>query len=87
MKKNFPYSTPDGYFENLRTRLSEVPAKRARINLLPYLALVASFLILLVAGNIILSRSSYSGRAADEEIIEYLIESGTTLAQLEESYY
>ena len=82
MKKQMPYSAPEGYFEGLQQRLTEIPASRRHFNLTPYLALAASFAILLAVGNFILSRSAQS--AQDEDmIIEYLIESGTTLAMLE----
>ena len=84
MKKNFPYSSPEGYLENLQYRLSEIPARRSRINFIPYLALAASFLILLAVGTMVLSRSTKSWPDEDA-IIEYLIESGTTLAQLEDA--
>ena len=86
MKKQSPYSAPDGYFESLQERLSEIPYRKRRVNLTPYLALAASFLILLLAGNLIINRSSASGDASDNEIIEYLIDSGATLAQLENIY-
>ena len=87
MKKKMPYSTPEGYFENLQTRLSEIPARRSRINLAPYHALAASFVLALLAGNYILMKSTASQPASDEEIVEYLIDSGMTLAQLEDAVY
>jgi len=83
MRKQVPYSVPDGYFDSLNTRLSSIPQQRARVNFLPYLAMAASFLILLAVGNFILQRTASSYQADDSEIIEYLIESGTTLAQVE----
>ena len=87
MKKNMPYSTPEGYFEGLQNRLAEIPARRSRINLMPYLALAASFAIALLAGNYILMKTTASQPASDEEIVEYLIDSGMTLAQLEDAVY
>lgn len=83
MRKQVPYSVPDGYFDSLRTRLSDIPERRTRVNLLPYLAMAASFLVLLAIGNFILNRTASSYQADDSEIIEYLIGSGTTLAQVE----
>ena len=82
-----PYSTPDGYFEGLQTRLVEIPAHRSRINFMPYLALAASFALAALAGNYILMKSTASQPASDEEIVEYLIDSGMTLAQLEDAVY
>ena len=83
MRKQMPYSAPEGYFDSLKSRLSEIPARRSRVNVIPYLVLAASFAILVVAGNFILSRTSSQLPASDDAIIEYLIESGTTLAQVE----
>ncbi len=85
MKKTMPYSTPEGYFDSLQGRLSEIPARRSRINLTPYLALAASFALALLAGNYILTKTAASQPASEEEIVEYLIDSGTTLAQLEDA--
>ena len=87
MKKQMPYSTPEGYFEGLQNRLAEIPARRSRINLMPYLALAASFALALLAGNYILMKTTASQPASDEEIVEYLIDSGMTLAQLEDAVY
>ena len=87
MKKQMPYSAPEGYFEGLQTRLAEIPARRSRFNVMPYLALAASFAIALLAGNYILMKTTASQPASDDEIIEYLIDSGMTLAQLEDAVY
>lgn len=108
MRKEFPYSTPEGYFDELRTRLGRIPAvvqaqeetevqiepaapqpaepRPVFARLAPYLALAASFLVAVVVGNFILSRSARQDivSSSDEEIIEYLIESGTTVSQIEE---
>ena len=84
MKYYFPYSSPEGYFESLQERLSEIPARRQRINWVPYLALAATFLILLAVGTTVLTRTTRTWPSEDE-VIEYLIESGTTLAQLEDA--
>ncbi|MBQ3820036.1 MAG: hypothetical protein II809_01065 [Bacteroidales bacterium] len=87
MSNKIPYSTPSGYFDNLQSRLSTIPARRSRINPVPYLALAVSFTLLVLIGNYILTKSTASQPASDEAIIEYLIDSGTTLAQLEEVVY
>ncbi len=50
---------------------------------MPYFALAVSFALLVMLGNFILTKSTASQPASDQEIIEYLIDSGTTLAQLE----
>lgn len=87
MNKQLPYSTPSGYFDSLKLRLSGIPSGRSRINFVPYFALAVSFALLVMLGNFILTKSTASQPASDEEIIEYLIDSGTTLAQLEDAVY
>ena len=83
MRKQVPYSVPEGYFDSLQTRLSDIPQRRTSVNWMPYLALAASFALLVAVGSFVLNRTSSSYQADDSEIIEYLIDSGTTLAQLE----
>lgn len=87
MKKTMPYSTPEGYFDSLQCRLSDIPSRKRRFNFTPYLALAASFAVALLAGNYILMKSTADQPASDEDIVEYLIDSGTTLAQLEDAVY
>lgn len=86
MKKQMPYSMPEGYLDSLQERLGQIPNRRARINLTPYFALAASILLLVVAGNFFLSRTQAVAPVSDDAIIEYIIESGTTLAQVENIY-
>ena len=86
MKKQMPYSMPEGYLDNLQERLGQIPNRRARINLAPYFALAASILLLVVAGNVVLNRTQTLAPVSDDAIIEYIIESGTTLAQVESIY-
>ncbi|MCR5071044.1 MAG: hypothetical protein K6A62_03875 [Bacteroidales bacterium] len=81
-----PYSMPEGYMDNLQERLGQIPYRRARINLTPYFALAASILILVVAGNFVLNRTKSLAPVSDDAIIEYIIESGTTLAMVEDAY-
>lgn len=87
MKTKIPYSVPDGYFASLKQQLSDIPAKKTRVNFTPYLALAASFALAALAGNYILMKTTANTPASDEEIVEYLIDSGTTLAQLEDATY
>ncbi len=89
MKKNFPYSAPDGYFGTLKQRLSTIPVteqkQKARpfgAKLVPYLALATVLAVAIVLGNLFLSGTAGHGEASEDEIVEYLINSGTTLAQL-----
>ena len=68
MNKRNDISTPEGYFENLQQRLSEIPARPARVStvrrLAPYVAVAASFLLIVMAGNFILGRTA--APAADD---------------------
>ena len=87
MSKKIEYKVPDGYFEDLRTRLSAIPAQEKQPTrfqkFAPYLALAACFAVAVVAGNLILNRTAMPA-ASEDEIIEYLIDSDITLAQIED---
>ena len=93
MKRQVPYSTPEGYFDDLRNRLAEIPqtihqsaypSSMGRV--VTAIAIAASLAVGVFAGLSISSRSN-ADRLAQEEVIEYLIESGTTLAQIENCLY
>ena len=62
MSKRNDIITPEGYFENLQNRLSEIPARPARVStvrrLTPYLAIAASFLAIVLVGNAILDKTA-----------------------------
>ena len=87
MSKKIEYKVPAGYFEDLRTRLSAIPAQEKQPTrfqkFAPYLALAACFAVAVVAGNLILNRTAMPA-ASEDEIIEYLINSDITLAQIED---
>ena len=85
MNHKIPYSVPEGYFPSMERRLLEIPARKTRMKFAPYLALAASFALAALAGNYILMKSAADRPASDEDIVEYLIDSGTTLAQLEDA--
>ena len=55
-------TTPEGYFENLQQRLSEIPARPVRVSpvhrLAPYAAIAASFLVAVLLGNSILRHTA-----------------------------
>ena len=71
MSKRNDITTPEGYFENLQMRLSEIPARQqpARVStvhrLAPYVAIAASFLVAVMLGNAIL-RTSATAPAEDD---------------------
>ena len=85
MKNKNSYSVPEGYFENLRQRLSAIPEQQPRRTvvrrLTPYLALAASFALIVAVGTAVL-RKTVPPVASEQEIIEYLIDSDMTLAQI-----
>jgi len=64
MSRKNDISTPEGYFENLQMRLSEIPARQQPAwvgtvhRLTPYLAIAASFLAVVLLGNAILNRTA-----------------------------
>ena len=62
MSKRNDITTPEGYFENLQQRLSEIPARPVRVSpvhrLAPYAAIAASFLVAVLLGNAVLRRTA-----------------------------
>ena len=87
MSKTVKYRVPEGYFEDLQTRLMQIPSaegfrrtshsgRRVR-----YLAIAASVAAGVLIGATLAQRQDAAG-ADESEIVEYLIESGTTLAQI-----
>lgn len=121
------YNVPEGYFDGLQERLMEIPARHPHTgmpgeavhSLRPYIALAASFLIILAAGTAVLRLTVKEDQPltvleriqladlmpvtspdillgmedmemhkelSKNDITDYLIESGTTLEQLEYYY-
>ena len=76
MSKRNDISTPEGYFENLQQRLSEIPASPARVSTLhrlaPYVAIAASFLVAVMLGNAILRSTAPSPASAEDETWTYV---------------
>ena len=76
MSKRNDISTPEGYFENLQQRLSEIPASPARVStvhrLAPYVAIAASFLVAVMLGNAILRRTAPSPASAEDDSWTYV---------------
>ena len=62
MSKRNDITTPEGYFENLQQRLSEIPARPVRVSpvhrLAPYAAIAASFLVAVLLGNSIVRHTA-----------------------------
>jgi len=73
MEEKIYHNVPDGYFENLKTRLSAIPQQEnvsgwGRMR--PYLALVAAFLAIVTIGTVTLTLSTRSS-ASDEYYEEF----------------
>ena len=122
MKQN-PHITPEGYFEDLKSRLNCIPQQQERVTtwqkVRPHLAMAAAFIAIVTAGTAILKSSSktpldyyddadgyeiaqlmqtsspdlfayyeeeFTEESADyteEDIINYLIDSGLTVESIE----
>ena len=76
MSRRNDISTPEGYFEGLQQRLAEIPAQPARVStvhrLAPYVAIAASFLVAVMLGNFILSRTAVPAEDDSWAYISYL---------------
>ena len=74
MSKRNDITTPEGYFENLQHRLSEIPARPLRVStghrLAPYAAIAASFLVAVMLGNAILRKTAPA--SAEDETWTYV---------------
>ena len=76
MSKRNDIITPEGYFENLQARLSEIPARPARVSpvhrLAPYVAIAASFVAVMLVGNAILGRTAAPAEDDTWTYVSYL---------------
>ena len=86
MKMKMPYSVPPTYFASLQERLGEIPRKssRPRRGFVFVLGNLAGAVFIVAATLIcseLLDRKDSAFNEADA-IVEYLIDSGTTLAQI-----
>lgn len=77
MSQRKPYSVPEGYFENLQMRLSEIPQQQDEARtpvgigrLAPYLALAACFLFVYVLGGLFIKKP-VGVEAVDYEQMRY----------------
>lgn len=77
VKKN-GISTPEGYFENLQGRLSDIPRReRGGVRLFaPWMAIAASMLLAVLIGNFILRKTAAPAEEdSDWDYISYLAQS------------
>ena len=76
MSRKNDISTPEGYFENLQMRLSEIPARPGRVStvrrLAPYAAIAASFLAIVMLGNAILGKTAAPAEDDTWTYVSYL---------------
>lgn len=89
MKKQMPYSVPEGYMQSMQQRLEAIPTRAKGPSswqkISPYLALAAVFAAAFVIGGTLLKRTVPS--SSSEEIAAYYMDSDLTLAQLEDAYF
>ena len=101
MKKQLPYSIPEGYSLDLQQRLETIPsraegpgsaaaassrkASSSWQKVSPYLALAAVFAVAFVLGSLL--RNTVPASPTSEEIAAYYIDSDLSLAQLEEAFF
>lgn len=86
-----PYSTPEGYFDNLQERLSLIPAaeRRRRVKMVAA-ATAASFaaaallIVSLRLPAVAEGRTALSEGLSDDEIVEYLIDAGSSACYFED---
>ena len=78
--RQLPYRVPQGYFEGLESRLSEIPDRRqAQLpsargffqKVAPYLAMAACFTLALVVGKFLAGRTQLEAEPASEEYSRY----------------
>ena len=98
--KEMPFTTPDGYFAQLKTRAS-VPAGREELPMWkkasPYIAIAASLVFIIAAAGFFFEKEelqkktqkeSYvlaeAGSMTEDDIIEYLISTGVEVEELEQ---
>lgn len=68
---NNPYTVPEGYFEDLKARLSDLPSRGKDIprgvwlRVRPYVALAACFAASFLIGNAVLRKTASVGLSAD----------------------
>ncbi|MCR5759942.1 MAG: hypothetical protein K6G39_06285 [Bacteroidales bacterium] len=89
MKRHLPYSTPEGYFQDLQQRLADIPGKKQATTFQkfsPYLALAAVFAVAIVVGKVIVNKTP-APTASAREVVEYLLDSDLTLSQLEDAIF
>jgi len=80
MSKKNGISTPEGYFGDLQSRLSEIPRREVPVRgirrLAPYVAYAASLLVAVMLGNLVLRKTAAEPAEDDGwTYVSYLAES------------
>lgn len=83
MSKRTDISTPEGYFDSLQSRLSEIPRQEERASsaptgirrLAPYMAFAASIAVAVMLGNAILQRTAIPAEDDGWTYLSYLSQS------------
>ena len=76
MKQN-PHITPEGYFEDLKSRLNSIPYKQEQVTtwqkVRPHLAMAAAFIAIVTAGTAILKSTNSTLQGYSDESDQYEI--------------
>lgn len=70
--KDNPYSAPEGYFDSFRDKMAgRMPAEETSLwkRTVPYLAMAASFALLLTAGSLVLNKMTPDGEMSQEDFM------------------
>lgn len=70
--KDNPYSAPEGYFDSFRDKMAgRMPAEEISLwkRTIPYLAMAASFALLLTAGSLVLNKMTPDGEMSQEDFM------------------
>ena len=78
-----PYNTPDGYFDFLQMRLSEIPLQQQTesvpevkvsrwAKVAPYFALVACFMAIVVTGRYVINKTTVPAASEEDRTMENL---------------
>ncbi|MBQ3766013.1 MAG: hypothetical protein II874_04680 [Bacteroidales bacterium] len=86
--------TPEGYFENLQDRLSQIPARQQPVStvrrIAPYFAYAASLLVAVMLGNAVLKKTAAPAQDDNWTYVSYLADAldpdGAALYEEDEWY-
>lgn len=70
--KDNPYNAPEGYFDSFRDKMARtVPSEEISLwkRTIPYLAMAASFALLLTAGSLVLDKMTPDGEISQEDFM------------------